>query len=95
VYKQEEVTMLSIDKATLHKLYQMIVRIRLFEQRIMELFPQGRLPGFLHVSIGQEAVSTGVRAHLRRHFVLIGQCLVGVDAGPGERQLASTPSPAP
>ncbi len=57
--------MLAIDQATLHKLYHTMVRIRLFEQRIMELFQQGRLPGFLHVSIGQEAVPTGVCAHLR------------------------------
>ena len=57
--------MLDIDKETLRKLYQTMVRIRMFEQRIMELFQQGRLPGFLHVSIGQEAVPTGVCAHLR------------------------------
>jgi acetoin:2,6-dichlorophenolindophenol oxidoreductase subunit alpha len=57
--------MLGIDKETSFKMYQTMVRIRLFEQRVMELFQQGRLPGFLHVSIGQEAVPTGVCAHLR------------------------------
>jgi pyruvate dehydrogenase E1 component alpha subunit len=57
--------MLCIDDDTLYKLYHTMLRIRLFEQRIMELFQQGRLPGFLHVSIGQEAVPTGVCAHLR------------------------------
>jgi pyruvate dehydrogenase E1 component alpha subunit len=57
--------MLDIAKATLHNMYHTMMRIRLFEQRIMELFQQGRLPGFLHVSIGQEAVPTGVCAHLR------------------------------
>jgi acetoin:2,6-dichlorophenolindophenol oxidoreductase subunit alpha len=57
--------MLRIDQETALKMYQTMVRIRLFEQRIMELFQQGRLPGFLHVSIGQEAVPTGACAHLR------------------------------
>jgi acetoin:2,6-dichlorophenolindophenol oxidoreductase subunit alpha len=57
--------MLHTDKDTALKMYQTMVRIRLFEQRIMELFQQGRLPGFLHLSIGQEAVPTGVCAHLR------------------------------
>ena len=57
--------MLRIDKDTALKMYHTMVRIRMFEQRIMELFQQGRLPGFLHVSIGQEAVPTGVCAHLR------------------------------
>jgi pyruvate dehydrogenase E1 component alpha subunit len=58
-------TMLPIDKDTALKMYQTMMRIRMFEQRIMELFQQGQLPGFLHVSIGQEAVPTGVCAHLR------------------------------
>jgi acetoin:2,6-dichlorophenolindophenol oxidoreductase subunit alpha len=57
--------MLRIGKDTALKMYQTMVRIRMFEQRIMELFQQGRLPGFLHVSIGQEAVPTGVCTHLR------------------------------
>jgi len=57
--------MLHIDKDIALQMYQTMVRIRLFEQRIMELFQEGRLPGFLHVSIGQEAVPTGVCAHLR------------------------------
>jgi pyruvate dehydrogenase E1 component alpha subunit len=33
----------------------------------MDLFQQGRLPGFLHVSIGQEAVPSGFCAHLRQN----------------------------
>jgi pyruvate dehydrogenase E1 component alpha subunit len=57
--------MLRIDKDTALKMYHTMVRIRMFEQRIMELFQRGQLPGFLHVSIGQEAVPTGVCAHLR------------------------------
>lgn len=57
--------MLRVDKEILQQIYQTMVRIRMFEERIMGLFQQGRLPGFLHVSIGQEAVPSAVCAHLR------------------------------
>jgi len=43
----------------LEMLYAML-KIRRVEERISEAFAQGRIPGFLHVSIGQEAVSAGV-----------------------------------
>ena len=37
-----------------------MVRIRRVEERLSELFMQGKIPGFIHVSIGQEAVAAGV-----------------------------------
>ncbi len=40
--------------------YATMVLIRTFEQTILELHKAGRLPGFMHVSIGQEAIPTGV-----------------------------------
>jgi len=43
----------------LDMLYAML-KIRRVEERISEAFAQGKIPGFLHVSIGQEAVSAGV-----------------------------------
>ncbi|MBI3325516.1 MAG: thiamine pyrophosphate-dependent dehydrogenase E1 component subunit alpha [Nitrospinae bacterium] len=59
--------MLRVEKETAQKLYYTMVRIRRFEERVMQLFQEGRLPGFLHVSIGQEAVPSGVCAHLRQN----------------------------
>jgi acetoin:2,6-dichlorophenolindophenol oxidoreductase subunit alpha len=47
-------------------LYQLMVRIRQFEKTAEELFMQGEIPGFLHLSIGQEAVAAGVCHSLRR-----------------------------
>jgi acetoin:2,6-dichlorophenolindophenol oxidoreductase subunit alpha len=47
----------------LDMLYAML-KIRRVEERISEAFAQGKIPGFLHVSIGQEAVSAGVCACL-------------------------------
>lgn len=40
-------------------------RIRAFEERSIELFQAGELPGFLHAQIGQEAVCVGTCATLR------------------------------
>ena len=37
-----------------------MVRIRRVEERLSEVFAQGKIPGFIHVSIGQEAVAAGV-----------------------------------
>lgn len=45
-------------------LYRTMVRIRRFEEKTESLFLAGRLPGFVHLSIGQEAVAAGVCAHL-------------------------------
>jgi pyruvate dehydrogenase E1 component alpha subunit len=47
------------------KLYRTMVRVREFERAAMENYQAGKLPGFLHLSIGQEAVSVGACAALR------------------------------
>ena len=39
-----------------------MMRVRLFEERVRELFANARIPGFLHTSIGQEAVAVGAGA---------------------------------
>jgi len=43
-----------------------MVKIREHEERVAELFAQGKIPGFVHLYIGEEAVATGVMAHLRK-----------------------------
>jgi 2-oxoisovalerate dehydrogenase E1 component len=40
-------------------LYRSMLRIRLFEERAAALYAEGRIPGFLHLSVGQEAVPAG------------------------------------
>ena len=40
-------------------LLKTMIRIRAFEERVRDLFAAGRLPGFVHLSIGQEAVAAG------------------------------------
>lgn len=43
-------------------LYHQMVLIRRLEERAAELYQQGKIGGFLHLYIGQEAVSTGLIA---------------------------------
>ena len=42
------------------RFYETMLRIRRFEEETGALFAAGELPGFVHLSIGQEAVPTGV-----------------------------------
>ena len=49
---------------TLHTIHRTMVRIRLFEERVQELFLARKLPGFVHVYLGEEAVAAGVCAAL-------------------------------
>ena len=44
--------------------YRGLVTIRRAEERLASLFAQGEVPGFIHLSIGQEAVSVGVMSAL-------------------------------
>src|SRR5262245_32036637 len=46
-------------------MYAGMLRVRLFEERVRELFAAGRMPGFLHTSVGQEAIAVGVATALR------------------------------
>ncbi len=51
-----------MEKSEYLKLYQEMVVIRRLEERAAELYQQGKIGGFLHLYIGQEAVSTGLIA---------------------------------
>ena len=52
------------------RLYRSMRSIRSFEEKVAELFYAGRLPGFVHLYVGQEAVATGVCANLRDDDVI-------------------------
>lgn len=51
-------------------LYRGMLRIRLFEERAATLYQEGRIPGFLHLSVGQEAVPVGTCSALGPHDVI-------------------------
>lgn len=55
-----------LDRERAVGLYRTMVRIRAFEEATNRLFRAGEIPGFVHLSIGQEAVASGVCAALER-----------------------------
>jgi pyruvate dehydrogenase E1 component alpha subunit len=57
---------LSASGPSLTELYERILLIRRFEERVVALFRRNKLPGFVHLYIGQEAVAVGACAPLRR-----------------------------
>jgi pyruvate dehydrogenase E1 component alpha subunit len=48
------------------EMHRMMLLIRRFEEKVIELFREGELPGFLHVAIGQEAIAVGVSSVLEK-----------------------------
>lgn len=47
-------------------LYRRMLLVRRAEERLATLFADGEIPGFIHLSIGQEAVAVGIGAALDR-----------------------------
>ena len=54
-----------MDKTELLRMYREMVVVRRLEERSAELYQQGKIGGFLHLYIGQEAVCTGLIAARR------------------------------
>ena len=46
-------------------IHERMVRIRIFEEEAGKLMENGKVPGALHLYVGQEAVASGVMVHLR------------------------------
>ncbi|MCJ7708387.1 MAG: thiamine pyrophosphate-dependent enzyme, partial [Anaerolineales bacterium] len=49
-----------MDKAEMLRLYRQMVLIRRLEEAAAGLYQEGKIGGFLHLYIGQEAVGSGV-----------------------------------
>ena len=47
------------------ELYRTMLTIRRFEERAVDDYNAGKIPGIVHSYIGEEAVATGVCTHLR------------------------------
>jgi TPP-dependent pyruvate/acetoin dehydrogenase alpha subunit len=54
-----------IDAADQIEMLRRMIRIRRFEERLALLFKRGKLPGFVHLYLGEEAVAVGVCSALR------------------------------
>lgn len=58
-------TDMRLTKAKLLELYRTMLKIRLFEDRIIYLYARGEVPGLAHLYVGEEAVAAGVCAGLK------------------------------
>src|SRR5204863_6908012 len=54
----------TLDKSLMLKMYEQMLTIRHFEERAGKEFASGKIPGFVHLYAGEEAVAVGVCAHL-------------------------------
>ena len=63
-----------MDKELLQKWFYQMKLIRVFEERCAELYAYGKIGGFLHLYIGEEAIAVGALAtvtdddHLLTHY---------------------------
>ena len=78
----------SLDRAHAVQLLLQMLRIRRFEEKCAELYSTGRIRGFLHLYIGEEAVAVGVMQALTAEDAIVatyrehGHALArGIDAG--------------
>src|SRR6185436_15412073 len=54
-----------------YRLYRQMLLIRRFEERCAQLYVEGKIGGFLHLYIGQEAVGVGAVSQMRPDDYLI------------------------
>jgi pyruvate dehydrogenase E1 component alpha subunit len=72
----------ALDAGLAQKLLRDMILIRRFEEKAAEAYALGKIGGFLHLSIGEEAVAAGATSVLRREDYAIstyrehGHCLV-------------------
>jgi TPP-dependent pyruvate/acetoin dehydrogenase alpha subunit len=86
IAEKEKSIVTSLKKEELLKAYRTMKTIRVFEERVHVEFASGKIPGFVHLYAGEEAVATGVCAHLGDSDVIAsthrghGHCIAkGVD----------------
>jgi pyruvate dehydrogenase E1 component alpha subunit len=54
------------NNTTAEHIYRTMVKIRRFEERVIQLYADGEIPGFMHIYVGEEAVAAGVCAALKK-----------------------------
>ena len=62
---KSEIKKISIERAEALALFREMIRIRRFEEKCVELYSAGKIRGFLHLYIGEEAVAAGTMPALK------------------------------
>ncbi len=60
-----------LDHDRAHRLLREMLRIRRFEEKAAEICTEGKIRGFLHLYIGEEAVAVGVMDNLREDDAVV------------------------
>jgi len=60
-----------LDKDKMIEMYRKMLEIRLFEEKVFELYGQNLVPGTIHLYAGEEAVAVGVCANLRKNDYIV------------------------
>ena len=55
---------MAVPKKKMIEMYTTMLKIRMFETRVSELFAANKIPGVVHLYIGEEAVAAGVCRHM-------------------------------
>lgn len=55
---------MKMEKEQARWIYKTMNEIRFFEEKVHKIFSDGRIPGFVHLYVGEEAVATGVMSQL-------------------------------
>lgn len=63
--KKKKNTKNVFDKETYLAWYEMMLRIRRFEEKALQMYGQNKIRGFCHVYIGQEAIAAGMASALK------------------------------
>ncbi|MCH2186950.1 thiamine pyrophosphate-dependent dehydrogenase E1 component subunit alpha [Myxococcota bacterium] len=61
---------MNLDRAQLLEAYRRMRRIRSFEERLNDLVTAGKMGGFMHLYLGEEAVAVGVCSHLSNQDIV-------------------------
>jgi len=56
----------NISKDKLYDMYKTMIRARYFENKVIELYQHGLMPGLAHLYVGEEAVAAGVCGALKK-----------------------------
>lgn len=55
-----------VPEEKLKKMYELMVKIRKFEEKVVDIFARGFMPGLAHLYVGEEAVAVGACSNLNK-----------------------------
>lgn len=63
---------MQITKSKLLEIYELLLTMRKFELNVGKAYANGRVPGFVHLYLGEEAITAGIGANLDKEDIVTG-----------------------